>query len=256
MKRSRSYYIIPRTREVNVEMYQAVRAWAAVPSGRSVRTSPGAWCRPDSCRQPGCGQQRSRRCRVSRRGRLGGRRPIRVRPPAPTKRPVLAPGRARCLCMRVGGPVGGWVGGCWWVSEVCVGCVWGVCLCVCVWVRARTQRGCQCSLALQAPWLRALSVLACASSAIYAAAPLTHSPAHHRSSTRLYLYISTDRTAAKHDLERSWSSAPPPPSGATASMRVRVRPLTHAPEQSAGYRCVPPPSASRARPRPPAADKA
>jgi hypothetical protein len=148
MKRSRSYYIIPRTREVNVEMYQAVRAWAAVPSGRSVRTSPGAWCRPDSCRQPGCGQQRSRRCRVSRRGRLGGRRPIRVRPPAPTKRPVLAPGRARCLCMRVGGSVGGWVGGCWWVSEVCVGCVF---VCVCVGARAHPA------------WL---SVLACASSAM------------------------------------------------------------------------------------------
>jgi hypothetical protein len=162
MKRSRSYYIIPRTREVNVEMYQAVRAWAAVPSGRSVRTSPGAWCRPDSCRQPGCGQQRSRRCRVSRRGRLGGRRPIRVRPPAPTKRPVLAPGRARCLCMRVGGSVGGWVGGCWWVSEVCVGFV---CVCVCgcarapsvaVSARLRFKRHgfehCQCSLALRAPY--------------------------------------------------------------------------------------------------------
>jgi len=91
-----------------------VGEWAAVPGGRGVRPSPGAWCRPNARRQPGCG--RSRRCRVSRRGRLGDRRPIRARPPAPTKRPVLALGRARCVCLWVGG----WVGG--WVSEV----GWGV----------------------------------------------------------------------------------------------------------------------------------
>ena len=135
--------------------------------------------------------------------------------------------RADCACGWVGRWLAGWVGG--WVREMC-GCV--VCGCV----------GGACA---HSAWLP--SVLACASSAMYAAAPLTHSRARHRSSTRLYLYISTDRAAAKHDLERSWSSAPPPPSGATASMCVRVRPLTHAPEQSAGYRCVPP-----ASPPPPA----